>query len=59
MLHPRIQGDTHVGEQSDSAIYEQIAQESIETRYFEAQQRAAAMGCQLQARQTSRYSASH
>lgn len=32
---------------------------SIETRYFEAEQRAAAMGCQLQALQTSRYSASH
>lgn len=32
---------------------------SIETGYVQAQQRASAMGCQLQARQTSRYSASH
>ncbi|ABN42227.1 gp19 [Sodalis phage phiSG1] len=32
---------------------------SIETGYVQAQQRASAMGCQLQARQTSRFSASH
>lgn len=32
---------------------------SIETGYLQAQQRASAMGCQLQARQTSRFSASH
>lgn len=32
---------------------------TVETGYFQSQQRAEAMGCQLQARQTSRFSASH